>query len=416
MSDLYSFIIEKGNPYFAYSQSLINLKELINYLVTVKDKYHYLEVFPSITLILKNFGNDDLYINGHHLLGHYNDDPLLKYYFLKGGADIPIHKNKTNSTTLKEQLINKTPSIEDLILADSLQEQDLIQYIYENTSLDSELIKTVFLCNNSCCLQLNASQDQNIIQMIIQTDNLSQLQNVVLSAEIINLIVDRLESLPSNKYKTCLVSQYFKIIFDDPKNIQLFDDDKVEQILSIFASHLGIQHLLDDIKQIPYSYCRFFFYPQSYQMYILGVNLLEVLPNEKQMIEIYKKFINLGVDDYIKYILDKSSLLEFEGTNINPHDTMMENPENYLPFDRIDYVDNQKIYRFTRTEFSMMVKTGINMWTNKKLPYHILYSMATRLAVAETLKLPPSAPLEELFERALVGELVSLDICVSINS
>lgn len=88
------------------------------------------------------------------------------------------------------------------------------------------------------------------------------------------------------------------------------------------------------------------------------------------------------------------------GTNnprrANETNVLMDDIDDYAPFDIVVYQNGDHIYRFTREEFSTILESKKNPWSNEFLPPSILATMSERHSVAKQLGLPKCRPLKEI--------------------
>ena len=81
----------------------------------------------------------------------------------------------------------------------------------------------------------------------------------------------------------------------------------------------------------------------------------------------------------------------------NEEDSLTNAICDYSPFDIFHYHQGDHVHRFTRPEFSSLLKLKENFWTREKLPHIVLAQLKERLKIARE-SLPFAAPLEELWE------------------
>lgn len=147
--------------------------------------------------------------------------------------------------------------------------------------------------------------------------------------------------------------------------------------------------------------------------YVLGFPIQNMIPNEEQIHTAIQYLTEHGVEAYAKLISDyiESSylpILPFPASNpiyANDQDVMMEDHNNYAPFDVVAYRTGNHIYRFTRAEFDNLIETKKNPWTGEWLPPSILSSIEARAKSAKELGLPPARSLIEMLDRVEKGSL-----------
>jgi hypothetical protein len=407
-------LLSFGNIHFAVEKQVVSVQQLLNHVVTSKSNYLFIQLIPSLIIILRKVVTNNLYVDGQHLLSIFNEDGLLRYYFLKGGSDLPTHSNNPR-VTLKGLIIEPKPTLLELMLSENINDEDTLKYFFDQKIITNDVIQLVYQTN--CSTLMNAFQHYKLIplsdihKLLVQNDY-PHLLPIFYDKEIYGLVLKRLQqvkhSLPQIYFEK-LIQVYFEKWIDDPVFCQQIDDEHLKETLELFSEPLQINSF---VNQIPELYYRFFLYPLPYKCYLLGYNLCLNVPSPDEILDKCKEFISKDTNVFIE---EQLMIHSPKGTIVNPQDTMLEDPESYLPFDRMDYVEQGKVYRFTRTEFNTIVQTENNLWTNKKLPSYIIYSLCNKVTISDYYKLPPAAPYEELIEKALSGELIPKDMMESIT-
>jgi len=140
--------------------------------------------------------------------------------------------------------------------------------------------------------------------------------------------------------------------------------------------------------------------------YILGFPIQTVIPNDEQIYQAIKLLSELGSEKYAESI--NTYLQSSYNTQLpipyltqikyaNDTDVMMEDINNYSPFDIVYFQQGDHVYRFTRPEFSKLLESKKNPWTNEWLPPTILSSIESRASAAKELGLPSSRTMLEMF-------------------
>jgi hypothetical protein len=378
IKQLYHEILKYGNPYNMIKYKLIDHNTYIEYIINNKSIYTEKELLIGLFYTIKTMPNFIYEEKG--LVEHFSEYPkIVKYIFLCKGI----------SSTLEYNI-----NIEDLIISDSVINEYYSKCVIE----DKELLYMVFALKCEKMLLylqrfMTGSEYTEYLIMTDKTDNLKEYCDT-------NMIMNRIEYLTEvapNYYKM-ISSFYFYIIFEDVEMIQNISEDELPRIIKFFQKQLGIEGVKIDPK-----YYRFFTYPITYRIYLLGFNPLLEFPKEKEVKERYHKLQNTELNVFISEIIGNNNI---EGNIANPQDSLFENPEEYLPFDRIDINENGKIYRFTRNEFDILLNKGYNFWTKQTITVSSVINIGIKNSVATYLRLPPAAPLEELFEKALNGCLL----------
>ena len=138
--------------------------------------------------------------------------------------------------------------------------------------------------------------------------------------------------------------------------------------------------------------------------YVLGFPIQNMIPNDEQIHIAINYLSSYGMDKYAKFIRDyvESTYLPTSPFHSNKHiysndeDVMLEDPNDYVPFDIVSYRSGDHIFRFTRPEFPQLSKSKKNPWTNEWLPPTILSTIISRSQASKELGLPPSRPLIDM--------------------
>lgn len=140
--------------------------------------------------------------------------------------------------------------------------------------------------------------------------------------------------------------------------------------------------------------------------YILGFPIHTMIPNDDQISLAIDYLMNHTPKEYCTYIstyVSKSYSIETPFSSSSPtyannQDVIMENIDDYVPFDIVSYQTGNYIYRFTRPEFKQLIKSKKNHWTNEWLPLAVLSVIKQREITSREIGLPQSLPLYEIFD------------------
>lgn len=151
--------------------------------------------------------------------------------------------------------------------------------------------------------------------------------------------------------------------------------------------------------------------------YILGFPIQNVIPNDEQIHEALAMLTTMGCSGYTDQIKNYVSttytpmmpIVSRSSVYSNQEDVLMEEIDDYVPFDIVAYQDGGYIYRFTRPEFDKIIESKKNAWTNNWLPPSVLSTIKARHEAATELKLPPSRIMREMLTRIEDGTLFNPD-------
>jgi len=379
--DLFHEIIKYGNPYNLIKYKLIDHNMYIEYIINNRYKYSEKQLLIALNYSIKTMPN--YMYEGKGLIEYFIDYPkIVKYMYLCKGI-----KNEIDT--------NFVINIEDIIISDSVNNE----YFAKIEVKDDELVFLIFslYCEKKINYIRRVLPSNEYIEYLVMTDNTEILKKEEYD---VNTILNRIEYLNkyAQNYYKLIASFYFYIIFESITVIQNINEDMLPKIIKYFPKQLGIE----GIKIDPYYY-RFFTYPITYRTYLLGFDPLLEYPSDEEIRERYLKLQSTNLNTFISDILCDNII---DDMIANPHDTLFENPEEYLPFDRVNVNENGKIYRFTRNEFDILLNKGCNFWTKQPLSISSYINLGIKINIAAYLQLPPAAPLEELFEKAINGCLI----------
>ena len=224
--------------------------------------------------------------------------------------------------------------------------------------------------------------------------------------KLIHYILDRVEFLKKEApiyYKDLAFSKYYKVVEKLYKEKKLFELEK-DKLLCL-KSHFP--NIIDE-KILDYS-------PLAYKIslleddiagYVLGFPIQNMIPNNIQIQEAIHLLMEIGIDayskrikDYVKSTYTPSLLFSTEINYPNSTDVILEDIDNYLPFDIVSFQIGTHMYRFTRSEYKQLISTKKNHWTNDWLPPSVLSTIKTRYEASKDMGLPKCYPVKETLEK-----------------
>lgn len=152
--------------------------------------------------------------------------------------------------------------------------------------------------------------------------------------------------------------------------------------------------------------------------YVLGFPIQNMIPNDEQIHEAINILTVQGADAYAEHIKKyvKSTYTPIppfpqkEVSYSNDTDVMMvDEIDDFVPFDIVSYQHGPHMYRFTRAEFSKLAESKKNPWTNDWFPVTVLSTIISRAHAAKELGLPVARPCKELLARIESGTLFTAD-------
>ena len=234
---------------------------------------------------------------------------------------------------------------------------------------------------------------------------------------LINIIIDRaiwLKDKAPMYYTNVAYTIYHKVVTELYKNKHLInvDPSMLSTIDSIFPDIIDPKIL--KYSKSPDLFCyKISLLTHLTAGYILGFPVQNMIPTDDQISHSLDYIGCHGLDLYIQHI--QTNIIKTyiptmpiecgTGTYSNETDVILEDINDYSPFDIVAYQVGSHIYRFTRPEFPQILKSKKNPWTNEWLPPTILYLIRSRLDASEELEFPSSRPLKELMSHLQTGTL-----------
>lgn len=251
-----------------------------------------------------------------------------------------------------------------------------------------------------------SGQGLSLPKEIINSDWFEIIKNLVSvrkDLEVVNQLMDRIQNL-FNK-----VPDYWLLV---KKNYQ--------ELFEIIYREVGLNNL--SIKELSTYFPNLFNFNNlsslaikiallkwPLQAYLLGYPIHQNFPSYKSLQESLLLLSKLGKDAYVTQIKKywKELLMQLnQGNNFaNEENVYKENIYDFLPFDRLDICLEGHCYIFTREEFSEILKSKKNPYTNLLLPSWFLENFSCRVKMAENLGLPISRPILELYDELEKGTL-----------
>lgn len=136
--------------------------------------------------------------------------------------------------------------------------------------------------------------------------------------------------------------------------------------------------------------------------YYLGFPIQYGLPGINFIKDAIKKLSELGDEEYIKYVLSKYHYTiknKYEMLNGTDDTNLLALEfDSYLPFDRIEYVDENHVYEFTRESWqSLLTEPMRNPYNRKDLTFMFCNDIENRTILSNTSGIPNAKPMIELY-------------------
>jgi hypothetical protein len=407
-NDLIFQTIHYGNAFEAIESNLFSSQEFIDYLAKNANDIPKNKLYLSFTALMRLYPSNYHYCNGKHLLTYLSNDSFIyRIFVIMGGSpELPLNKDDPSNTLwslifdLYGEFINDVWSEEHercmLLCNKTTNKISKKEFIFN----DEEFIKTLYEYHCDKVITMLPScgvMNKDLIQYTIDADWFDQYPFV---KKYYNRYIERMVMLnqKASLYFDKLSEQFIYQLC----SMSLRDFEKLDFELLKKTAHCFPQQFTDvDVSE---EYQRISIYPIGVRGYILGLSCFPKIPSKKIVDDALITLSKMGIDDYVKMILEKQ---EYENATedkiANNEDTLFEKPTNYVSLDRFDIEENGKIYQFTRPEFKKLFSDKKNFWTKQQISYSDLYSLQVRIQLCKELNLPSSDILKVLIEKACKG-------------
>lgn len=400
--------IEHGSIFEAVEFNIFGYQEFIDYVAKFASEIPIEKLRQCYCALMVYYPPIYHYSYGKHLLTYLpKDDFILRSYCILGGSpELPLNKDEPSNT--------------------------LWSYVFDfytevlNDTWSEEIEKTMLLCNKVTSKlskkELIFKEDPSFIQNLFayRCDKILAilpLLGIPYKTTCENFIhTDWFDQYPSLlkcfrpyiercNYVRIHAPLYFAKMCDTFQGqlgqLTLNDFEKLDlDLLKITCQCFPTQFTSLDIDE---KFTKITIYPLTVRAYILGFPCFPKIPQKEEIDQALEKLSKLGVDEYVRQVLPQQVM--DQEMIANTEDTLFEDPNLYSPLDRIDILENGKIYRFTRPEFAKLHQDKTNFWTKIKLSYADIYTISLRLKICKELNLPYSDTLPALIEKACKGIL-----------
>jgi hypothetical protein len=146
--------------------------------------------------------------------------------------------------------------------------------------------------------------------------------------------------------------------------------------------------------------------PPVLRAYYLGFPIHLGTFNDASCKAAIMKYVTMGFRDYAKHMghlgtslirppLDHYGLIEYQ--SIDDDDLNGDTYESYSPFDRIAYIEESRVYEFTRRGFEHLLVAKVNPYNKTKLVTPLMMTLNQRRELVSAYNLPPCRPLKDLY-------------------
>jgi hypothetical protein len=245
--------------------------------------------------------------------------------------------------------------------------------------------------------------------------------------ELIPRIKTHIEFAPL--YWQKIESIYKKVFINHHRNYEIVSALFESNLATIFENHFTGE----EFKMItPVAWKIWIMSPMN-RAYYLGFPV-QIGCMNSEMAKIYLlDFCKLGPDKYadkmgklgtslIRPSPEGYQIKVFE-TNDDEHtegiDDLSNEYTSYSPFDRIAYIENSRMYEFTRPSFERLIETRVNSYNRQPLSNTFIMTLTNIIRVAKEYDFPAAKPLLEHYENLKsekADSRVEMSIHIDINN
>jgi hypothetical protein len=371
-----------GSVFLGLEHSFFTANELLSWLkdqiVTIKTKIAYKAVCSYLEI------NEQYLADGYHFLykcPHYYD--IAMCYNL----DMAM-PDRNDDLTLSAPIYFHLYTFENsssinmskfIVFGEGKQD-----YLLDNLSL-------CYLARNDPYFRNLTADDYN--QHFLNSDWPSKLR---FNSNLVEILIKRIQQLQLQApiYYACVATKvYYQVAYKiyrmnlltkiSREQVKVFDN----YFPNILSSHIF------NYKDLPFKLALL---NNDVAGYLLGFPIHYLIPNEKQLKVALDLLNELGIEQYCESLKKKSNVIL-----ANETDVLMENIDDYSPYDIVEYQTGEHMYRFSRAEFSNILQTKKNPWTNEDLHPTILSSMYARNLAAIEIRLPEAKILKDLLSNGV---------------
>jgi hypothetical protein len=402
-----------GSVYEALEHKIFSCNELITVLAQQCNIIPRNKLIISFTILMNLYPSSYLYYNRKHLLHWLPQDKLIYYiYLLKGGSsELPINQDEPSSDMLWLYLFDCIAGLNTMKYDIDLENAFLFcdkHYKKINQNYEYWCLEPLFFCRCHDIQNTLRLSEKNTNEYYIRSDWFDALNDidgnkfpyVIFFERCKNLITYAPLYFEKLKYKFEKVLTSIKVY-----HLEKFDKDLIKLICQCFPEYFSSHLLTCDEK-----YLRLCTYPVHIRAYLLGFPIERYIPSTEEIDIQMKKLMEIGIEEYVK-TCDKNSYNHMSCSSeyiANTEDTLCEDPSNYYAFDRYDLLQNNKVYRFSRKEFSKLIEEGMeskNFWNQCRLPEYAVATMSIRNSISNAMNLPNSDTAINLLLKGVEGNL-----------
>lgn len=358
-------------------------------------------IFLAYEYLCRNWHPDNHYIDsGDHAIKSY---PLFAIIAIVHDLSTELLVNKSSDKPLieyyDEKLLLSRPDIINMLAL--MNGNDCKQTKFNDVEEVVDYFNCLSLSRISYKNLGNINSQKNLVTSAIERSliNSDWYANTFETIRSAVLFIERVKLLKRK------APNYFLLIFDELTTyasnliekgvIHVYDENQFSLLVETFP-----QSITFNWKGLTLMERRLVTCPRELAGYLLDFDIDEHTPNRDQILSKYRsKEINRTIDE----------------NAINKEDTLMEDITSYFSFDVLKYRDGNHVYYFTYPEFSNILKTKVNPYTNSRLSSNFIIRITCRKIFHDNFNLPCLISEEglQLFKKGLLlqeDDLLDIDI------
>jgi hypothetical protein len=391
--------IKIGSAFTALESKLFEAEELLEWLikepVTIKTNIAYKAICTKIK------PNEQYLSDGVHFLVKRPEYAPLA---IRLDIDIEIPDNKITTTApLIAHICEEVANFNE-----SKERQKLMLLMFGESSDMSYTVGNLTVCFQCRVYPHIRLNSDDINRHLVEADWCEKFRY---NATLINLILKRIKYLQENApiYYELTMKEKYKTVIKKLNKDKLLTTISKEDLITVNEK---FPNIIDSrILQYGDLAYKILLLDNTAAGYILGFFIQHTIPSEEQLHKAIMKIKDADYESYVNFlksqnkqsyqiILTATTPIENEKLEYsNETDVLMEDIDNYFPFDIVFYQTGNHIYRFTRPEFKQIMESKKNPWTNDWLPESILSTIISRDRTATELGLPDAIPMFETYKK-----------------
>jgi len=376
-----------GSLYEAFYNKFVNIQEVLEFLLhyQVKNKTEREKVCIAYRIVC--IFTKEQTINGKHFICQTCNEDFISIYALSFNSHFQdkTYLSFDENVEISRKIQNILPKL--------IQEDEYSRFFYVlcdivNKIKPEEGIIIAFTRNVG-----NLINFESDYAYFLHADYLHALDNIPVNLYVHDLI-DRCSHLKKDAplyWENVAFSIYSSFVKDKFTNAPNFTKDMIHKYHEIFPN-LFSEKILNRSDIV----LRISNLNTNFQAYLLGFPIHEYIPGEANLNKALDDLQEMGVEKYCNFIAEKNKRDDVANeTNVLSEEIIQHNPFDIVEY----YVDEgnleKHLFRFTRSEFSNILKDGKNFYTGKVLPLFVIERIKCRQNIAKQYTLPKCKTLRD---------------------